>query len=344
MPIASEPIKLERNSLGDLIFGSAGTLPGRHPLGNAPSNFLSIDLGMYLDEPYVLARRDGTGRQSYPHQLLKSSLFSTGNRAMDLELSYRFNSVIASGLGILLLGMFFVSLFRLATSRPAELARHLPLLVFGSVLLSAHLLFRISEAVGHHGDFRHVYPVLVAAIPLFMAPVDRWVRHGRAAGFVGYFWVVSFIFGSGLYFTPKQALVDSVQLEPRRFEVPLDQLSMTKKKGTDWNHVDNIFIPRDAYLAIPMPQQRVDEIEFTVDWNDTYEVKILGPNRAHVTVVRPPKPRIKGLMFHRMKIHPPMPGAHEIQIRHVSGDNRYIVGHFVVNPGPSEPVGRVERR
>ena len=165
------PSSTKEADLCHRVLGNACNI-GRHEwVGNEPYNYLYVDAQTFLKEPYLIAGKDGSGRELFWNDLVKTSLFGTHNKLPDRETAYEFNRNIAGVMnGVLFAMTAYLMIGVVFTSKSA-------IRKYGIVLLSiassiAFMIgFRAIIPAPHHTDFRHVFFLLVPTTVLYVAVV-----------------------------------------------------------------------------------------------------------------------------------------------------------------------------
>ncbi|MBI4951549.1 MAG: glycosyltransferase family 39 protein [Myxococcales bacterium] len=284
-------------SEGGATGGLLGTAYQIHPrdfVGNEPGNYLYFDLEQFLREPYVMARRDGSGRQYYWDHLLKSSLFATHNNVPDGETSFRWNRRMAEVMNFLLLGMVGLTLGSLVMLRrrpdPSRPSRYFALGASAVMLIGLHMAFKMTIPSGHHGDFRFVYPVLITGAFAYAKATEAYRDRKLWLGKLSYGIGVTFVGMSILYYLPTYELV--VKYLPKNIVRKAERdLKKVRNERVDWDDTGNTIILGDEVVEIEIaPTRDITGFEITVDSNDKYDIELYGeddegkPEVRHVIV------------------------------------------------------------
>ncbi|MBI4703652.1 MAG: glycosyltransferase family 39 protein [Deltaproteobacteria bacterium] len=308
------------------VLGTASKVSAREFVGNEPYNYLYFDLDSFLKEPFILSRREGSGRQYFWNHLLKSSLFATHNEAADPETSYRLNARIAGVMAFLQLAMLAylgAGLFALKKSR---LRRYgLPAL-FASLLLVSILAFRILIPAPHHTDFRFVYPLVVPLSLAYALAVDRFRRRKLVLHYVGYALALPFLLLSVAYFLPKYELWMR-WLSPQVVARPLASRERLVPAHTAWDAKGNLTIEDEQIVRLAVsPARDVTRLDVSLDANDRYLVSLYGAGGARRVELGPGAG--PGLARYRRVLSPPVASVTAVTVRPVAGDRRYALGHL----------------
>lgn len=125
-------------------------------------NYAYFDIPTFLTEAYTDTWNDKGGRQYFWNFLLKSSLFS----------EFQFKSVFHKTLAIimsyvLLIILIFSIVIMFRKLKINDLYKIAPLLWFVLASIIALSAYRIKVPVSCNGDFRYIYPVLVASVAIY---------------------------------------------------------------------------------------------------------------------------------------------------------------------------------
>ena len=168
-------------AIGENVLGAAFKIHPRDYVGNEPHNFLYFDLKSFVEEPYLLSRMDGSGRQYFWNHLIKSSLFATHNEVADLETAYRLNRRIAEIMNVLVLAMLGYLVAGLALVTKQRFRRYLVLVLNTTLFILFIIAFKALIPSAHHNDFRFVYPIVIAlCLGYARQPLPSLWAHGYA--------------------------------------------------------------------------------------------------------------------------------------------------------------------
>jgi len=333
------------------VLGTASKIGTHEWVGNEPGNYLYFDLESYLAEPYVHARRDGTGRQYYWNHLLKSSLFATHNLKADAETTYRWNRRIASLMSFLLLGMIALGVGSLMVAkRERFLARYAVPLIASACFIGFHMAFKAMIPAAHHNDFRLVHPVLITAVIGYVLGAEQlWMRRIVAGG-VAVAMPVLLIAGSVLYYLPKYHFVRTY-LPAKVIRKAEHDIKTAVRERTKWEDEKVLTIRGDELVEVPLrPHRAVAYIEVTFDHNDSYALEIFGATEPRVIEVGPrppdppresptgeltPAPGFKGMARYDVEVEPPVERVRAIRVRPKRGDKAFGIGHMVIKSNPA---------
>lgn len=259
------------------IFGSAYNIATELKLNQSPIHYLYLDVKDLIENPYAPAKVSGAGGALFWNHFIKSSLFSTYNRFPDGATSYRLNQQIASLLIFIELLLIAQTLLFAAT-RPLRYWRKQ--WVVGSstiLLLSAALAFCILEPASHHADFRHVFPILISFLTLFLLSVEDKLNANNTWSVVSIAMALLFTFLSATYFIPKS---DWRFSETKSGPVYLSQERMT---CSTQEHEDGELIYRarlewgqSLHINFGALQSKFQEFELITDGSDSYDIEIVG--------------------------------------------------------------------
>lgn len=310
------------------ILGNACDLPRGQLLENHPVNYLYFDVESFLEEPYALAERKGSGRQYFWNHLLKSSLFGTHNTVPDRKTSYRLNRGIAEAMNVGLLGMTaYVALGALFVKRRA-LRKWAAILLCLGCFYAFMMGFRILIPAPHHSDFRHIYPAIIPMAAIYAATVAHFRARELALAPVGLLLAWVFLALSIVYFLPKRDL--SIRLTTHAVTPELGRYSRPVPEGTPWDKETNLLIEEDEIVELAIPAKpTLSEIDVSLDNNDRYELELVGDTSRKI-VLGPTKKAMVGLARYTERLDPPLAGVGMIRLRPLSGDGAYAMGHLIV--------------
>jgi hypothetical protein len=352
------------------VLGTASKIGTHEWVDNEPENYLYFDVEGFLNEPYVLTRRDGTGRQYYWNHLLKSSLFASHNEKPDAETTYRWNRRIATVMNLLLLAMLLFGAMSMAlTPRRGFFHRYAVPLVSSACFLAMHMAFRGMIPSAHHSDFRMIHPILVAFCLGYVLAVDNANGRKVLVSRVGTAMPVLFIVLSGLYFLPKYGFIRKY-LPAKIVRLTESTIRKPVPERTPWDSTRTITLRGDEIFEIVMmPHRDLAHIELSLDCNDVYEVQVFGATETRTFNVGPhkeppppetdddkadddkadddkadddkadddkaekPKP-FRGLAHFDVDIEPTLEKVRAIRIRAKKGDRAYGLGHMIVSSEP----------
>jgi hypothetical protein len=310
------------------ILGNACDIDRGQFVPNEVGNYLYLDLKSFMEEPYALANRDGSGRQYFWNHLLKSSLFGTHNTIPDRETAYEFNRVIAGILNAMLLGMVGFMILGALSVDKSVLRRWG---IVGLSLLSCigfMVGFRALIPAPHHVDFRHIYQAVILTSAVFAATVAYFQKKERLLGSIGYVLGWGFVALTIFYFFPKHDL--AIRLTQRVVHRELAAWSKPVPEGTPWDKESNLVIEENHHVEFSVAgRPTANELDITVDNNDRYEIEIEGDTKR-VIVVGPATRKVTGLIRYTEKIEPPVRAVRIVRLRALSGDMAYTMGHLIL--------------
>lgn len=125
-------------------------------VGNKLNNYLSFDVRMFVKYPFASTWDDALGRQSFWHQVLKTSLFG--------EFHIGKNGIIYLALieSVLFLPLMFAIVVGVILSLRSSYST--PFLLNALFLLMVFLIYRIRFPAANNTDFRYIYPILLSVI------------------------------------------------------------------------------------------------------------------------------------------------------------------------------------
>jgi len=312
------------------LLGTANEIGARAFVGNEPFNYLYFDVRNFLEEPYILARRDGTGRQYFWNHLLKSSLFATHNHFPDAETSYTLNRRIAAVMNFLLLAILAFTASGVLRMKRDSLRRYLAPMVCVFGFLIAELIFRTLIPHSHHADFRFIHTILIPGCVACVMTLEGYRRRRSIMELVGWLLVVPFIVLSIIYYIPKLEL-SMKYIGPVVIEKNESELDKVIKEKTKWDEKSNTILGPDYILEIKLARSKtVAHIDTTLDHNDQYEITLHGREGDRKIVLGKSKKNLTGLARYEEVVDPPVKGVRKITLKPLSGDYMYSVGHFIV--------------
>jgi hypothetical protein len=325
-------------TLRQRLLGTANEIKPTAFVGNEPFNYLYFDLKNFLEEPYILARSDGTGRQYFFNHLLKSSLFATHNHRPDAETSYTLNKRIAAVMNFLLLAMLAFTASGVLRMKRGAVHRYLPAIVCVFGFLAAHLMFRGLIPHSHHADFRHIHPVLIPGCLACVLTLAWYRRRGSIMELFGWILIAPFIALSAIYYIPKLEL-SLKYLPPVVVEKKESELGKIVKEKTKWDDKRNLILGADHILEIKLEKSMtIAHIDTTLDHNDKYEITLHGRKDDRKILLGPSKKKMIGLARYEQPVDPPVNGVRKVTLKPLSGDYRYAIGHFLVRAKtPKDP-------
>jgi hypothetical protein len=311
------------------VLGNACDIRKGQWVANEPFNYVYLDLRAFLQEPYALAERDGSGREFFWNHLLKSSLFGTHNTIPDRETAYEFNRGLASVMNALLLGMLgYLGVAFTFAKRPA-VRRYAVLLCLLVASLALMVGFRAIIPAPHHTDFRHVYPLVIPMAIVYAAAVGYFRRREMALEHVGHALVIPFLLLSIVYFFPKHDFV--IRWTTHVVERDLALYSKPVPEGTPWDKETNLLIEENHIVEFAVPSRpTVKEIDVTLDNNDVYEIELVGDGAPRKLLLGPSGRKMQGLMRYVQAVDPSVARVRTIHVRPVRGDMSYALGHLIL--------------
>lgn len=316
----------------DGVSRTLGSAADAHPnewVGNEPFNYLYFDVESFLAEPYVLARRDGSGRQYFWNHLLKSSLFSTHNDHPDVETSYRTNQRIASLMNAMLLVMVFAVVGGLLLSSPRRRGPWIVPAAFTVLMLGAHVAFKATVPFSHHNDFRLSYPVLIPFVAALLVALEklearRWLA-GRALRLLAW----GFVGLSAIYFVPKYDFVVA-HVPKKAIRIHEKKVAKEKKPDHKWYARDNVILQGDELLEVPVGARDVVEVVLSTHTDDRVDLELRGKEEVRVIPISSTE-KGDGLAIHRLSVDPPVVAVDRVRVIPRGGDPRFAVGHLLVH-------------
>lgn len=317
------------------LLGSAFRIGERAFVGNDPFNYFYFDTEIFVREPYLLARRNGTGRQYLLNHVIKSSLFSTHNHHPDAETSYRLNARIAGLINVLLLAGLLYTASVVVRLERSMLRRYLAPITCALAFFFALVAFRVTVPHSHHSDFRMVYPMLAVGCLGFVMAVQWYRRRGSLWQHVGYGIAVAFVALSAIYWIPKYEYL--LRLLPTNYiHRQASEVRKRVKEKTKWDAKGNIKLEGNDVLVVDFDgATTVGWLDLTFDHNDKYQISVIGGDDVRVLELGPYKQKTKskkdysGMARYREPVSPPVEGVERIEIKPLSGDYRYSVGHVI---------------
>jgi len=310
------------------ILGNACDIDKGMFVGNDVVNYVWLDLKTFLQEPYALAQREGSGRQYFWNHFLKSSLFGTHNTLPDRKTAYELNRVAAGIMNVLLLGMILYLVIGLATTKTRALGRWTAVILNLGSAVAFMMGFRVLIPAPHHSDFRHVFHVVILVSIAYAATVAHFRRRELSLEWGGRLLAWPFILLSIFYFLPKHDL--AIRLTRRVVHQQLADWSHAVPEGTAWDKESNLFIEENHTVELAVTgRPTVAQVDVTFDNNDRYEIEIEGSG-SRKFVVGPAKKKIKGLARYVERIEPPVRSVRVIRVRPVGGDMAYSMGHLII--------------
>ncbi len=317
--------------IGENVLGTAYKIHPRDYVGNEPHNYLYFDLKSFVEEPYLLSRMDGSGRQYFWNHLIKSSLFATHNEVADLETAYRLNRRIAEIMNVMVLGMLGYLLSGLALATRQGLRRHRVLALHTALALLSIIAFKALVPSAHHNDFRFVYPIVIALSLGYALVTAAHTDKQRLLGRLGVLLASSFMLLSIVYYLPKYQLV--IDYLPRKVLRKKEKtLATVVPARTPWDKRSNIIMAGDEVVEMTLrPSRTIQQIDVTVDHNDQYELTFFGQKETRKIVVGPMlEEGHEGLARYTPKLDPPVERVRAVRLWPMNGDRRYSLGHMIV--------------
>ncbi len=310
------------------ILGTACDIHAVQFVENEPHDYLYLDMRTFMEEPFMLADRDVSGRHYFWNHLLKSSLFGTSNRAPDKATSYQLNRYIAQVMNAALLGMTAYLGLGFAFSARRTLRKYGVVLLALGAFVAFMIGFRILIPAPHHTDFRHIYPALILVSLLYCSTIAFFRKRGQALEYVGYALAVPFLLLSIVFYIPKYQI--SAKLTARVMSHKITEFTRVIAEGTPWDKEGNLIIQENETLDIEVEGRRTaSEIDVTLDNNDSYELFIKSDSDTRRLLLGPAKKK-SGLARYTEKVNPPVKEVRKIVLRPVSGDHAYSLGHLIV--------------
>jgi hypothetical protein len=317
-----------QNRLCQKILGTACDIHAVQFVENQPHDYFYLDVKSFLEEPFMLAERDVSGRHYFWNHLLKSSLFGTSNRVADKATSYEINRYIAGIMNAELLGMTAYLGLGFAFAARRTLRKYAVVLLTLGASVAFMIGFRIVIPAPHHTDFRHIYPAVILVSLLYCSTIAFFRKRGQALEYVGYALAVPFLVLSIVFFIPKYAL--SARLTARVMSHKVSEFNKLVAEGTAWDKEGNLIIQENETLDIEVEGRRtVSELDLTLDNNDTYEIFIKGESDTRRLLLGPAKKK-SGLARYVEKVNPPVKDVKNIILRPIAGDHAYSLGHLIV--------------
>jgi hypothetical protein len=324
------PAGPRRADLCHRVLGNACNIGRQDWVGNEPYNYIYVDVPNFLKEPYLIAFKDGTRRELFWNDLVKTSLFATHNTTPDRETAYELNRRIAGVVNGLLLAMTTYLGLGLAFASKRAARKYAVVLLALGACGAFMVAFRVMIPAPHHTDFRHVFVALAPMALLYATVVGHARRRDLALEWVGYALAVPFMVLSIVYFIPKRDLV--MRLTRRTVPVALESRAVVVPEGTPWDRDGNLIFEENETLEFSFPEPKtISAIDVSLDNNDRYEVVIAGDAGARVLVLGPAvrSRRLDGLARYQERVDPPSLGVRKITVRALSGDAAYSIGHFI---------------
>lgn len=311
------------------VLGNACNIGKHEWVGNDVYNYVYVDPVTFLREPYLIASRDGSGRELFWSDFAKTSLFATNNTTADRETAYAFNRQVAALMIALFAAMSLGLVASVLTMDKATAKRLSVVLLSVGTLLGFMMAFRWMIPAPHHTDFRHVLVILVPISILYVDALGRARGRGLAAEWAGTGLAVTFLALSVFYFLPKRSLI--MRYTQKNIDVELAKVSRPVPEETAWDDTRNLLFEENETLVIkPKVLTKVSEIEVTVDNNDRYEVVLWSGDTSKSIAFGPATNKHKGMTLYTLPVSPPMDAVREVRLRAVSGDQAYSLGHLIL--------------
>ena len=316
-------------SLCQAVLGNACDIRKGQWVANEPFNYVYLDLRAFLEEPYALAERDGSGRELFWSHLLKSSLFGTHNTIPDRETAYELNRGLAVLMNALLLGMLGYLGVAFTFAKKPAVRRHAVLLLLIFFSLALMVGFRAMIPAPHHTDFRHIYPVVIPMAIFYAAAVGYFRRREMALEHAGHALVIPFLLLSIVYFLPKHDAV--IRWTTHVVERDLALYSKPVAEGTPWDKETNLLIEENHIVEFAVPgKPTVKEIDTTLDNNDVYEIELIGDGAPRKILLGPAGRKMTGLTRYVKAVDPPVTHVRTVRVRPVRGDMSYALGDLIL--------------
>jgi len=310
------------------IFGTAATVDKSFYVENKPLNFFAIDIKSYWKEPYVLAEKDGYGREYFWQHLIKSSLFGTHNSIPDPATSYGLNQILAQIMNWILNVFILVLFLNIFWQNRFGLFRYLPFYIFIVCSIGSLGVFKFLAPIPHHNDFRLIYPVIIP-MSIFFFQDSIFIRKVRYANPLVLVFSSFFILLSVVYYIPYKYLV--VTLGSGEIQKPIESLSNPVLNGSVWNAPSNILMKMDDRVSIHLKSPRdISEVEISLDNNDSYIVYFESETNRITRLVGPDASSKVGMSVYRFPISPVFKNLKKIEIRPFRGDGMYSLGHILL--------------
>ncbi len=310
------------------IFGTAATVDKSFYVENKPLNFFAIDIKSYWKEPYVLAEKDGYGREYFWQHLIKSSLFGTHNSIPDPATSYGLNQILAQIMNWILNVFILVLFLNIFWQNRFGLFRYLPFYIFIVCSIGSLGVFKFLAPIPHHNDFRLIYPVIIP-MSIFFFQDSIFIRKVRYANPLVLVFSSFFILLSVVYYIPYKYLV--VTLGSGEIQKSIDSLSNPVLNGSVWNAPSNILMKMDDRVSIHLKSPRdISEVEISLDNNDSYIVYFESETNRITRLVGPDASSKVGMSVYRFPISPVFKNLKKIEIRPFRGDGMYSLGHILL--------------
>jgi hypothetical protein len=305
---------------------------GRHQwVENTTYNYMYFDLKSFLKEPYLIAEKDGSGRELFWNDFAKTSLFGTNNTTADRETAYEFNRHIGGIMNGLVAAMSAFMLFGIAFVSKASAKRYGAIFITIGLLTAFMIAFRAMIPAPHHTDFRHVYAIVVPVSLLYIKVLADAAKRGQVLDWLGRGLAVSFVGLSIFYFLPKRELV--MRLTGKVIPAQYSKYSKPVAEGTPWDKEPNLLFEENHTIEFTLGSKHtISEIEITLDNNDRYELLLFSgkDSKPRKVFVGPAGRKVDGLARYVRPVTPPAEGIDRVQLRALSGDQAYSMGHIIV--------------
>jgi hypothetical protein len=305
---------------------------GKHQwVENTTFNYMYFDVKSFLKEPYLIAEKDGSGREFFWNDFAKTSLFGTNNTTADRETAYEFNRHIGGLMSGLVAAMSAFMLFGLVFVSKASAKRYGAIFLTIGLLTLFMIAFRAMIPAPHHTDFRHVYAIVVPVSLVYVKVLADAAKRGQVLDWLGRGLAVSFVVLSIFYFLPKRELV--MRLTRKVIPMQLAKYSKPVPEGTPWDKEPNLLFEENHTIEFTVGGKRtVSELEITVDNNDRYELLLIGgkDTKPRKVFVGPAGRKVDGLARYVRPVTPPAEGIEKVQLRALSGDQAYSMGHLIL--------------
>jgi hypothetical protein len=114
-------------------------------------------------------------------------------------------------------------------------------------------------------------------------------------------------------------------------ERDLKAYAQPAREGTPWDAEANVIFEDGQTVRFKVAgAPTAKEIDLSLDNNDKYEVKVVGAKQTRTIQLGPSTRRKVGLVRYVQRVDPPVEGVKTVEVRALSGDLAYSIGHAIV--------------
>lgn len=169
-------------------------------------NYVRFDLKEFVASPYLVVGKNEFEYRYFLNCFLKSGLFGMHTARADAEMAQGHNPQIARVLNCVLLMMVGYVLVLFVARPRISARRHAPDLAFLAISLALLVIFRAVAPISYHSDFRHVQPLLVVFVVLWIDAIEWHLPKRKALAAIGILLSGVMIGGSVLHWMPNSSL------------------------------------------------------------------------------------------------------------------------------------------